>query len=261
MRLQDQTDILIPIVAATLLFFLLSVFIVAFAALFLRKRQQFRIEQQNLQARFAETLLKSQLEIKEQTLQHIAYELHDNLGQMASLIKINLTTLQLEDPLNAARKIEDTKDLVRQLIMDLKSLSVDLNSDRIVQLGLIRGIESEVEKLNKTGRFVAVLEGDGLTPSLTPHTTIILFRMVQEIINNMVKHSEATRLNIRFYVTGNLFTLVIVDNGVGFNLEEKVQSGGSGLINLQNRAKLMNAKLAIESSPQSGTSVTIELLT
>lgn len=259
MQLQDRTDILIPIVAGTLLFFLLCVFIVAFAALFRRKRQQFKIEQQNLQAKFAETLLRSQLEIKEQTLQHIGYELHDNLGQMASLIKINLTTLQLEDPVHAATKIEDTKDLVRQLILDLKSLSVDLNGNRIAQLGLIRAIESEVEKLNKTGRFRVVLEGNGLTPLLSANTTIILFRMLQEIINNAVKHSEATRISIRFHVTEHLFTLVITDDGVGFNLKEKIASGGSGLINLKNRAKLINANLLIESSPNAGTSISIEL--
>jgi two-component system, NarL family, sensor kinase len=76
-----------------------------------------------------------------------------------------------------------------------------------------------------------------------------------------MKHSEATRMTIRFQVTEDLFTLVIADDGVGFNLKEKIESGGSGLINLQNRARLINAKLSIATSPHTGTAVTIELPT
>ena len=83
--------------------------------------------------------------------------------------------------------------------------------------------------------------------------------MIQEILNNIVKHSEAQHISMRLYNDGKMFTLVITDDGVGFDVSEKVNSGGFGLLNLRNRAKLISAKLSIESSPLSGTIVMIEM--
>lgn len=259
MTRESNYDILISILAGSLLFFLLCTFIVVFIALFLRKRQQFKIEMKQLESKFAQVLLQSQLEIKEQTLQHIAYELHDNLGQVASLIKINLNTIQLSDASGSYRKIEDAKELLRQLIIDLKLLSVNLSSDRIVQQGILKGIESEIEKLNKTGQFRATLSYDQNVPALDPSMTIILYRMIQEILSNAVKHSGAKLIAISLHAKKNLFTLVCKDDGVGFILENGINSGGLGLLNLQNRAKLIKAKLTFQSTPGIGTVVIIEL--
>jgi two-component system NarL family sensor kinase len=158
---------------------------------------------------YKKELAKAQLEIKEQTLKYIAYELHDNLGQVASLIKINLNMLQLEG--KNAEKVEDTKELVRKLITDLKLLSMNLNGDKVAQLGLIRCILNEVELLNKTGEFETLFEQHGPSPGFDGSTTIILYRMVQEILNNIVKHSAAKHIKISLTLVENLFTLEIID--------------------------------------------------
>jgi hypothetical protein len=192
-------------------------------------------------------------------LQHLAVELHDNLGQIASIIKINLNTLKFDDTEKAKTKIEDTKELTRQLITDIKLLSASLNGNRITELGLVKGLELEVERLNRTGQFEASLCFDGQEIALEDNKAIILFRMAQEILNNAVKHSGAKRIEISINITGNLFTLAIVDNGMGFNLEEKVKSGGSGLLNLQSRAKLIQAQVSVQSSVGNGTKISIEL--
>lgn len=254
-----NADILIAIIAGSLLLFLLCTFIIAFLTLYQRKRQFYKIEKQKLQAEFAQTLLQSQLEIQEQTLRHISHELHDNLGQVASLIKINLTTLQFDDTIKAIEKIENTKDLTRQLIADLKSLSVSLGTDRITQTGLVKALETEVERLNKTEQFIASLTQEGNIPVLDNDKSVILYRMAQEILNNMVKHSGANQITILLKASGNLFTLAFSDDGVGFDVEEKKNSGGAGLLNLQNRARLINAQLIIDSTPGNGTHVTVEL--
>ncbi|AYB32182.1 sensor histidine kinase [Chryseolinea soli] len=255
---QVDKDILVSIIAGSLLLFFLCAFIVAFSALYIRKRKQHKAEKEQLQTHFSQVLLQSQLEIKEQTLQRIAFELHDNLGQVASLIKINLNTLQTHDKEKMRLQIEDTKELVRQLITDLKSLSISLNSDRVAQFGIFRSIENEVERLNKTGQFTATLHQEGRIPELDANTATILFRMTQEIINNIVKHSAAKRIAIALKATENLFTLVYTDDGVGFNRDEQLSGGGSGLVNLQTRAKLINAQLTIQSKPEEGTTISIE---
>lgn len=254
----QNTSVIVGIIAGTVILILLAGFIFTFLMVFQKKQQRFRDEKQKLQLNFTQILLQSQLEIKEQTLRHLAYELHDNLGQIASLIKINLNTLQLDDKEKSIQKIDDTKELIRQLITDLKSLSVSLNGDLIAKIGFIKGIENEVERLNKTGEFTTQLKVDGAV-QLDENTTIILYRMVQEVINNIVKHSGARHIQFVISVSENLFTLVISDDGVGFNLEEKLISGGSGLLNLQSRAKLIQAQFSIQSSPGVGTKICIEL--
>lgn len=255
----QTTSAIVGIIAGTIILLLLAGFIFVFLLVFQQRQQKFKIEKQTLRSEFQKTLLQSQLEIKEQTLRHLAYELHDNLGQIASLIKINLNTLQLDDREKSAQKIEDTKELTRQLITDLKSLSVSLNGDLIAKIGLLKGIENEVTRLNKTGQFITQLNVEGLAAPLDESTTIILYRMVQEVINNIVKHSEAKHIEFLVNTSENLFTLVIRDDGVGFDLEEKVNSGGSGLLNLQSRAKLIHAQFSIQSSPGVGTKICIEL--
>lgn len=217
-----------------------------------------RKEQRELKSQFSQTLLQSQLEIQEQTLQHIGHELHDNIGQVASLIKINLNTLQLNDGVRAKEKIEDTKELIRQLITDIKSLSVSLGADRIAQTGLVKALETEAERLNKTGQFTAIFTQEGRLPELDNDKSVILYRMAQEILNNIVKHSGARQITISLTSTENLFTLAFTDDGIGFDLNQKKNSG-AGLFNLQSRAQLINAKLIIQSIQGKGTLVIIEL--
>ena len=123
---------------------------------------------------------------------------------MASLIKIYLNTIKFEDQLKARQKVEDAKALLRQLINDLKLLSVSLNSDRVAQLGIVKGLETEIERLKKTDQLEVTFIQKDQPPEMDNDTTIILYRMAQEIINNMMKHSKAKRIGIVLEVKGNL---------------------------------------------------------
>jgi len=255
----QENELLILVICGTVVLLLFFVFILNLFFLY-QKRQRKNLEEKlQLQSQFAQTLLQSQLEIKEQTLTHISRELHDNLGQIASLIKINLNTLQFSDIPKAHEKVEQSRELIRQLIFDLKSLSLSLGSDHVNQLGLSRALEIEVLRLNKTGQFNSSFSLSGDPRFTDPHKTIILYRMAQEVLNNMVKHSEAKHINVSLNASENLITLALSDDGKGFNVEEKAKSGGAGLMNLENRARLLNARLTIQSSPGNGSHVTIEL--
>jgi signal transduction histidine kinase len=238
------------IIIATFVFFLLTFFIIYVGVY--QNRRKFFLKQE---------FLKAQMEIKEQTLQHIGRELHDNLGHIASIIKINLHTLtkDLDNAAKALDKIEATKDLTRQLIGDLKSLSVSLGADRIAQSGLAKALETEVDRLNKTGQFTATITQEGNLPAIEKGKVVILFRMAQEILNNMVKHSGARHITVRLNASENSFILAFSDDGVGFDIDKKKNSGGAGLLNLQHRAKLINAQLTMQSSPGNGSRVIIEL--
>jgi two-component system NarL family sensor kinase len=256
MQAFDQ-GILIIIVSSIFVLLLIVAFLL-FINSYTKRNMAYKLERLQLESHFEQALLRSQLEIREQTLTNIASELHDNLGQVASLIKINLNTLQLDDKARSETKIADTKDLVRQLINDLKSLSVSLNSDRVTHLGLMASLENEMERLNKTGYLEASLHVDTAMPALDPNATIILYRMLQEIINNILKHSSARHVQINIRSAGSSMTIECIDDGIGFNKEERLKSG-SGLTNLQNRAKLINAQFQIHTAPGKGTRVTIDI--
>ena len=244
--------------AISILFFLAG-YLIYFLYWYQKKQQKHILEKQIIEVKFQEQLLQSQLEIKEQILTHVSQEVHDNLGQIASLIKINLLTLELGDSAKAAVKIKEATDLTRRLIADLKSLSVSLSSDGIARTGLVAAIEAEAARLNNTGQFMASFRQEGEMPEMDNGKAIILYRMVQEVLNNMIKHSGAKHINILLTKAENLFILALSDDGAGFNMQEKMNNGGAGLLNLQNRAKLIHAELSINSSSGNGTQVTIKL--
>ena len=209
-----------------------------------------------MRVRFSEQLLASKVEIQEQTLQHVSRELHDNLGQVASLIKINLNTVQLKNPEAAEEKLRNTKDLVKQLIMDLKQLSVSLSTDKINKIGLVQALKLEEDKLLKTGLFVTELTYPDNMPVIDAEKEIIIYRMVQEILNNTIKHSGATKISLAVQYTNGMLTLLISDDGKGFDVTKKLSEPGemgNGLLNLKGRAKVINATYGIDSVVGKGT--------
>lgn len=254
----DQEIYFAVIAGGAVMVMLVSIIIIAVIK-YQNRIYEHRKEQAQLHAKFSQTLLESQLEIQEQTLRHISTELHDNLGQVASLIKINLFTIELNNIDKARDKIENTKELTKQLLSDIKSLSVSLSSDRIAKTGLSQALETEIERLNKTGQFIATYTKAGSLPNLDNDKAIILYRMVQEVLNNMVKHSHAKKITVLLNSSEKFITLKLSDNGIGFSISEKMNSGGAGLQNLQKRADLINASLYVQSSPGNGSETTIEL--
>lgn len=247
------------IILTTITLLVMAAFLVLFAIEYIRKKNRHKLERADLQKQFSQTLLQSQLEIKEQTLSHISRELHDNLGQVASLIKINLNTLPTPEPEKAAEKLENTKALMRELIADIKRLSLNLNGDRILRLGLAGALAADVELLNKSEQFEARFHTSGSMPAIDNDKMIILYRMAQEVLNNIVKHSAAKQITVSLTAQENLVILALSDDGKGFSPEAQQQNAGSGLQNLQHRARLINAQLAIQSSPGKGSQITIEL--
>lgn len=237
---------------------MLLVFVIAITFRYYRRNHAYRHQLTVLEYEKNRAILQSQLEIQEQTLQHISNELHDNIAQVASIIKIHLNTLKINDPVNAEQKIEGLKELTKQLISDVKELSVNLSGDRIVRLGLSKALETEIERINKTDLFTATFEQDDSVFSLSDDKTIILYRMAQEVLNNMVKHSNAREIKLKLSENGSEITLQISDDGDGFDVDEKFKnSTGAGLPNLKKRAALIDAELVIKSEPGAGSCFTI----
>lgn len=208
---------------------------------------------------FKEILLRSQLEIQEQTLKSISQEIHDNLGTTASVIKNYLLTLPIDDKSALTQMLGETQNQVRELIADIKSISVRLSGDHINYNGIIKSLNNEVARLSRLRGLQIGLVISQPFHEPEPDRSIILFRMTQEILNNAVKHSEAKKIEITVTTSEKSLILEISDDGIGFDVAEKKKSGGSGLLNLYSRANLIQASLNIQSTPGSGTIISIAL--
>jgi len=255
---QEPFSIEAAIIAVTIIFLILGAFIVMIMLVYRKRRNFHIIEKINLQSQFRQELLKAQLEIQEQTLNYISGEIHDNITQVLSFVKLNLRVAGNENQINK-RKIEESRELVSQAIDDLRNLSKSLSFEHIIKLGLIKTLEIETERLNKSGLVKADLLIDGDSYSLGEQRDLVLFRIFQEALNNTLKHSGAKHLKIKLQYHSELFTLTVEDDGFGFSVETTVKNTGLGLNNIKNRASLIGAATVIDSSPGEGCCVKITL--
>lgn len=239
---------------ASLVVVIMVAFIILTVVSFAKKKKDLLEEKAMLKARFEQTLLQTQLEIQEQTLRTISQEIHDNIGQVLSLAKLNLAAIGAA---NTSEQIIATKDLVSKAIADLRDLSKSLNADRIKDIGLATAIQHELQQLEKTKQFTTSFDVQGNITALAAGTTVILFRMIQETLNNIMKHAQATHVAVSIVAKDDVWQIAITDNGIGFNSE--AQSTGLGLKNIIQRAALIGAVAEVNSTPGIGTSVLITI--
>jgi signal transduction histidine kinase len=227
--------------------------IVTTAILYFNRKKQNQREREQ----FQQELLRAQLEIKEQTLKNIGQEIHDNIGQTLSLAKLNLNTLGQHDI--SSGKVEQSRELIGKAIQDLRALSKVLNTDTLLQGGLQKAIAFELSLLERTGLYQTELTTIGSVYPLRSQEELILFRIVQESLSNIIKHAGATSIWVTMKYLPLMFSLQVRDNGHGLQQGEMDQEGGSGLKNMENRAALIGASFQVESSSQSGVCISITL--
>jgi signal transduction histidine kinase len=256
---KEQEGILVTIVVASVFFVLIGIFFLILVFFFLRRQRKYKMEKEEMRNLFEQTLLRTQLEIQEYTFNYISQEIHDNIGQILSLIRINLNVLaeQLPDV-----HFEKTDELLGKVIRDLRTLSHNLNSNRLQEIGIVEGLKSLLQQLEKTGKFSTEFHAPPNALSFVCNdNSLILYRMVQEVLNNIIKHAHATKIVITIEPKGSHCQLLsITDNGRGFD-SSKLQENktGIGLQNIFTRAKMINAVVSIQSSEQAGTAILFEI--
>lgn len=261
--MQQNPEIYIIIIIGIILGLLLVGFIVT--TLFLYQRRQKRQEEDmvRMKDQYEKEALLSQLEIQENTFKAIAQELHDNIGQMLSVVKITLSALPLEKEHKAFELVINSQQVLHKAMADLSNLTKSLHTERIADVGLAESIRFELHAIEKAGIVKVNFSNEGYEYPFDEQKSIYLFRIFQETLNNTLKHAKATELNVDLVYTDDFFTMTIADNGVGFNINEKKQNttpgSGVGLRSLYNRSGIIGAEISIDSKPGIGTSVLIKL--
>jgi hypothetical protein len=245
------------IIISVILILSLVVFIAIIIFRYQKNQNSYFENLEELKIAHENQLLQSQLEIQEQTFQNISREIHDNIGQKLSLAKLHLNTLNYQFLEKTADTVTDTVNMIGEAINDLSNLSRSMSSENILNNGLIKALEFEVEQLIKPGIFQVKFSTTGNPVFLNANTELILFRIVQEAINNIIKHAAANCIDIELHYAEQLLNIKITDNGKGFNVDNI--SNGTGLLNMKKRAKMLNGTLEINSFPDIHTQIIIEI--
>jgi len=218
-------------------------------------------EKERLQTEYKMQLLQNKIETREKTFKNISQEIHDNIGQLLTLVKINLDTLESPVSVDYEKKISTSQELLARSQNDLHQLSQSLKAGEESHLEIIQYIESELELISKTALFKTRLVIEG-TPFPLNNKDNALSRICQEVFNNIIKHSNAKHIFIEIVFKQNDFLIKIVDDGEGFSvskLKESKENYGLGLRNMRDRAKSIDAELIVQSTPGTGTAITIQL--
>ncbi|MCF2502709.1 ATP-binding protein [Dyadobacter sp. CY107] len=259
-----MSDILLIASITTVLFLLLAIFIVSISLVFQKRQVKFKQEKAALHAQYAQEILQTQIEVQNATLQLVGQELHDNIGQLLSVARINLNILEeLDHQPDSRQYISQTNEIIDNSIHDLRALTRSLDGDFVKDFGLEESLSHELTRLKKTNRFFVDLNVTGIRYSLGYEKEIVLFRICQEALNNVLKHAKATKFFAELSYEFDKFTLVLKDNGTGFELESnpdgKSVKAGSGLRNMRRRSSLIGGTFTLDSILQQGTTITITI--
>ncbi|RYF78303.1 MAG: sensor histidine kinase [Cytophagaceae bacterium] len=264
----DQVKVII--VMGTLLLLAMGAFVTALLFLYRRKYRAHQVEMALLYETHRREILMAQLETQNQTLQRVADDLHDHVGQMLSVVWLNLNRLRSEtENLPAQETVDELMTYTSSLVADVRTISKTLSTDTIARFGLLACLELELDRINRARSQQQVeLQVQGEAYSLSEHTEIILLRMIQEALNNAIKHASGASIAISFQYKPDNLTIQIIDGGPGFSMDHRVSNtlsgSGQGVHNLRRRAGLLGgtcswqaANEANESHP--GTQVTIAI--
>ncbi len=243
---------------------ILVVFIVMIFKLYQKKKLVQEKELASQKAAFETELIQTRLEIQEDVLRNISMEIHDNIGQVMLMANVNFSILQtMTLPAEAPELIIETKKLISKATEDLSQLSRSLHSDRITEIGVFAAIKYELRLFSQKNIFDIDIEDtyDSDGKHLPKEIQLLVFRMFQEICNNIIKHAKATKVSLHIAKIPDGIDLKIADNGLGFDFHSKETTGsglnGVGLRSLQSRVALFNGKIQFDSILKEGTTISI----
>ena len=201
------------------------------------------------------TMLSTQLEIQEQTFGHISREIHDHVGQRLTLARFYLSSLKEKDTAGVISLAESASQLIGEAITDLKQLSRSLTSSVIEDNGLLYALEQEIERISRLVSWKLTLQVNGDSKFISTDSELIIFRIVQEALQNIIKYADPQEVRITFNFLRKQVTLTIQDDGKGFDPIQVKQNPGSksGLANMKKRSSLLAGSMDLQSSPGAGT--------
>lgn len=246
----SSAQIYIVILAGIVLLFIMVVFVISMALVH-RQKQIKNIQAMNLlKVEYEKTILNVEKEIQEQTLKFVGQELHDNIGQMLTLAKLYVNSSNPE-------QLAESRVLISQTIKEVRNLSKSLNINWVEHISINEFAANELAKIEKTGLCKTTLTYDDEMQDLEKDKKIVLVRLLQESLNNAMKHAQPSLLQVNLHRNEKNLICSIIDNGKGFDTHTK--SNGMGLYHLDERMKSVGGRSEISSIIGIGTEIKLIL--
>jgi two-component system, NarL family, sensor kinase len=212
--------------------------------------------------RLNEQLLKAEIDILEKERKRFAADLHDELGPLLSSVKLYLNAIDSTDA-EERDILKKASNILDNSIKEIRQISQNLMPVALQDRGLHDAVHQLVNHFIDTRSKNVRLECDMSGIKLDKNIEVTLFRIIQELLNNILKHSQATEIELKLWMAGNMLKIHLEDNGIGFNQDNvtgiNAMGSGLGLKNITSRVNLLSGKLRIDSSIGKGTEVNLEI--
>lgn len=201
----------------------------------------------------------SMLRVQEEERSRLAKDLHDGIGGLLSGVKLGLSSVQSNRFLSDenTQRVDAVIDQLDRSIQELRRVSHNMMPEALIRFGLKEALENYCENINLSGKLKVRLQTYGIQSRMEQSNEISIYRIVQELLNNIIKHADASNVLIQLTHEDNKFSLTVEDDGKGFDLESVNAGNHAGLANIRSRASLMDGSVDISTAPGQGTSVTI----
>jgi signal transduction histidine kinase len=200
------------------------------------------------------------LQAQETERRRIAGELHDDLSQSLALVAVELDLLAQSPPGISGSlepRVRGISDRVKQLSSTVHDLSHQLHPTKLEQLGLVAALRGLCGELGPAHGLRITFAAEGLPASIPSDTALCLYRITQEALRNVIKHSGAREARVELNGAPDTFTLRVSDDGSGFDTESVVGKGGLGLVSMRERLRLVGGEISFNSQPSGGTRVEV----
>lgn len=248
-----------------ILLIIFNLFFIAFISAIVIFIRQYKIKKknhtafiQNQQEEHHKELLSTQIEIQNQTMQHIGREIHDNIGQKLTLASLYTQQLAYENKAPQINEsIENISSIINESLSELRQLSKSLTDDTINEFSIIQLLQQETDKINELKKINVVFNNLSSGVNISYTIKSVLLRICQEFIQNSIKHSNAKNIHIQLIESNDNLLLKINDDGNGFDLDKEHK--GIGLFNMKKRTEIVGGTFDMKSTINKGTELTISI--
>ncbi len=242
------------LIGTLFIIFLLSLFTYYFLYSRYKLKQERKLQTELLIEEEKRTL--AILESEENERQRLARELHDGVGQLLSATKLNLSSIEI----NEQHKLQNSIDILDESIKEIRNISHNMVPDILNKNGLQIAIENFIQKINQTKKIQLYFECNGfIESSLNSTEKLMLYRIIQEAVQNTLKYAQATEMQLQLSADEHEISLLLQDNGKGFDIVNTKELNGIGIRNMKLRTDYLKGNFEIESSPKNGTTIIVEI--
>lgn len=225
-----------------------------------KRRYLYMAETKDREYQYKNELLNAQLELQEHLLNQVTQEIHDNVGQVLSLVKLHLYSVGNQPANERSKELLNTSStLLDKAIEDLRKIGHAQSASIVERLGLKDAIMKELDYIKALKNQDCGIEVNGNPYSMLPEQELFIYRIAQEAISNSIKHGHGSMLNVILKYEKRMFTMVINDNGKGFDINSSEAKRGIGMSHMWQRAKLLQAEMEINSILNQGTTLTLKM--